>query len=256
MKINKLKKLKNGKYKLELENKEQITTYDSVILENNLLFNPNVDLELLTKINNENNYYDIYNKVIKMVSNKLRSEKEIKEFLVKNNLLDKDIEKMIYDLKNNKIIDDEKFVKAFIHDKVTFTNYGPFKIKDELLKHDIPNKIIDRELSYIDNSLFDEKVKKIVSKKVNSNHKYSNNILKKKIADELYNLGYKDYNLDEFHLYNDDNILKKEISKLYGKLSKKYNGKDLYFKIYQKLYQKGFSKENISKELNFLGFSE
>ena len=215
MKIKTIKKLKNGKYKLELENKEQITTYDSVILENNLLFNPNVDLELLNKINNDNNYYDIYNKVIKMVSNKLRSEKEIREFLVKNEL--SDIDKLIVELKNNKIIDDEKFVKAFIHDKVTFTNYGPFKIRDELLKHDIPDKIIDRELSYIDNNLFDDKVKKIVSKKISTNHKYSNNILKKKILDELYNLGYKDYNLDEFDLNDDDNILKKEISKLYEK---------------------------------------
>ena len=256
MKITAIKKLKGGKYKLELETKEQIITYDSIILENNLLFSRDIDLGLLTKINDENNYYDIYNKVIKMVGSKLRSEKEIKEFLVKNNLSDKDIDRMIYNLKENNIINDIKFARAFIHDKINFTNYGPNKIKDELLKNNIQIDIIEKEMSNIDNEIFDEKINKIINKKINSNHKYSNNILKKKICEELFNLGFSEYNLDKFIFFNEENILRKESLKQYNKLKNKYDGKELKLKLYQKLYQKGFTRELIEEELIFLNISE
>ena len=38
MEIKKITKLKSGKYKIEFMNKTTITTYDKIILENNLLF--------------------------------------------------------------------------------------------------------------------------------------------------------------------------------------------------------------------------
>ena len=253
MKIKNFKKLKNGKYKLEFDNKEKLITYDNVILENNLLFNSSIDEDLLNKINKENNYYDVYNKVLKMVGTKLRSEKEIKDFLIKNGLSDNDLDKIITNLKNQKIIDDIKYTKAYIHDKIAFTNYGPNKIRNELLNYVDPS-IIDEELELIEQSIFDEKVKKFILKKVNLNHKYSNAILKKKITDELYNLGFTNFNVDEF-LIEDDSIIKKECLKLYEKLSKKYTGKELIIKLTQKLYQKGFSRESINEEIDKLNVS-
>ena len=64
MKIEKIQKLKNNKYKIKLDSGDIINTYDDVILNNSLLFNKEIDLELLNKINNETLYYDCYNKRI------------------------------------------------------------------------------------------------------------------------------------------------------------------------------------------------
>lgn len=250
MKIRKVTKLKSGKYKLDLDNKDKIITYDNVILDNNLLFNPSIDNNLLSKINKENKYYDIYNKIIKMVGVRLRSEKEIKDILIKSGLEDNEIDNIISDLKDKKIIDDIKFTRAFIHDKIAFTNYGPNKIKSELLNH-VDSEIIDDELNNIDKSVFDEKVQKIISKKINQNHKYSKLILKKKITEELRNQGFDFVCIDEF-LIEDGSILKKECLKLYEKLSKKYSGNELILKMKQKLYQKGFSMELVNKEIEEL----
>lgn len=250
MKIRKVTKLKSGKYKLNLDNKDKIITYDNVILDNNLLFNSSIDNDLLIKISNENKYYDIYNKIIKMVGVRLRSEKEIKDILIKNGLEDKKIYNIISDLKSKKIIDDVKFTRAFIHDKMVFTNYGPNKIKSELLNY-VDSQIIDEELNNIDKSVFDEKMEKIISKKVNQNHKYSKLILKKKITEELRNQGFDCDCIDDF-LIDDENILKTECLKLYEKLSKKYSDKELVLKMKQKLYQKGFSMELINKEVEKL----
>ena len=66
MKINKIKK--NGKkYKIILDNGLEIKTFDDVIINNNLLYNKIIDDELLDKINKENEYYDVYNKVINLI---------------------------------------------------------------------------------------------------------------------------------------------------------------------------------------------
>ena len=51
MKIEKIQKLKNNKYKIKLDSGDIINTYDDVILNNSLLFNKEIDLELLNKIN-------------------------------------------------------------------------------------------------------------------------------------------------------------------------------------------------------------
>ena len=54
MKIQKIKKLKSGKYKLELEDGTSIQLYDEVILNHNLLFHKEIDSELFSQIDKEN----------------------------------------------------------------------------------------------------------------------------------------------------------------------------------------------------------
>ena len=53
MKIEKIKKLKSGKYKLELDNDQSIITYDDVILKNNLLYNKEIDNDKLNELYNK-----------------------------------------------------------------------------------------------------------------------------------------------------------------------------------------------------------
>ena len=60
MKIQKIKKLKSGKYKLELEDGTSIQLYDEVILNHNLLFHKEIDSELFSQIDKENSYYYNY----------------------------------------------------------------------------------------------------------------------------------------------------------------------------------------------------
>ena len=77
MKITKLKKLSNGKYKIELSNGDKITTYDEVILKYNLLYKKEIDMSLIKDLTQDNNYYDNYNKAIKFIGIRFRSTYEI-----------------------------------------------------------------------------------------------------------------------------------------------------------------------------------
>lgn len=65
---------------------KKIVTYDDVILSNNILFNNEINNDILNKLNIDTMYYDIYNKTIKYILTKLRSELEIENYLNKLNV--------------------------------------------------------------------------------------------------------------------------------------------------------------------------
>lgn len=249
MKIEKIKKLSNGKYKIQLENKEVITTYDEVILNENILFKKEIDNELLNKINNQNDYYKIYNKTLKYIMTKIRSEKEINIYLDKQNVEKIDKEKIIKKLKDNHMLNDKTYLKAFIADKVRLSSDGKEKIKKQLLEQNIDSKLIDEELEKYDEEI-KEKLEKLINKKIKTYYKYSEYIAKQKIKEYFINLGYKIDEIDEvlnkIKIENTDSI-KKEYEKQYNKLSKKYKDKELEYKLKNTLYQKGYKIDEINK---------
>lgn len=249
MKIEKLKRLPSGKYKIIFDDDSKLITYDDVILKNNLLFNKEVDNEKLEEINLDTEYYNIYNKVLNYIIKRKRSIKEIKEYIKKFNLSDEDSLLIIEIFKDNGLLNDRNFAKSFIADKTYLSNLGPNKIKEELLKHDIDIDIIDTELKKIPEDAVKEKLKKIINKKISSNNNKSNYMMKQKLLYELTNDGYdKDMIIELFNnLIADDNeIAKKEYNKIYNKLSSKYSGNELEGKIKQKMYQKGFDYSTIN----------
>lgn len=248
MKINKIKKLSGDKYKIELDNGEKITTYEDVLLEENILYKKEIDNELLNKINIKNDYYKIYTKTLKYIMTKIRSEKEINAYLDKQNLEQKDKEKIISKLKNNGMLNDNNFYIAYISDRIRLSNDGPYKIKNELLNHNIDLNKINEELSKY-NDLIYEKLEKLITKKIKTN-KDSEYILKQKLTNYFINLGYEKSMIDEIlnsiKIDNSDS-LKKEYEKQYKKLSKKYSGEELKYKIKNNLYQKGYKIDEINQ---------
>ena len=95
------------------------------------------------------------------------------------------------------------------------------------------------------------KLDKIISKKINSNHKYSNNKLKEKLLYDLSNEGYYKWMIEQVikskEFKEDDILVQKEYDKLFRKLSRKYDGTELTYQIKQRLYMKGFNSLEIEK---------
>lgn len=248
MRIKEIKKNKNGKYKIILDNDEIINTYDDVILNNGLLFHKEIDSELLNKLNAETNYYEIYNKIIKFIEKKLRSKKEIITFLNKNKVGESDKEKIINKLESIKLINDELFANAYSQDRINLSSDGPYKIINDLRKNDISEEIIEKVISKIDEDFIYEKLKKLIIKKIKSNHNKSNYMLKQKIVIDMTNLGYDKEMIIEIideNKCSNSNIINNEYKKIYTKFSKKYEGIELERLIKNKLIQKGFSSEEI-----------
>ena len=246
MKINKIKKLKSGKYKITIDDFD-IVVYDDIIIKHNILYKKSIDSALLKKISEENFYYENYNKALKYSLKKVRSEKEVIEYLNKLGVEKKDINNIINKLKDLNIVNELNYVRSYINDKVILSKDSINKIKKDLEDDGISANLIDEEINKLDNS-DKEKLEKLILKRITSNHKYSSYNLKNKILNEFLNLGYDYDDIIEIYEENkqdDYDILVKE----YNKLKYKYKDKEDYESIIiNKLYNKGFKYGDIKEE--------
>lgn len=259
MEIKGIKKLKNGQYKILLDEDKKIITYDDVILKNHLLYDKEIDNELLNKISNDTVYYDAYNKTIECIAKRMRSLKEVSNYLSKFNLGESKNKEIIENLIKIGLLNDKAFAKAYLNDRFNLSNFGPEKIKEELLSHEISETLIDELLLNIDYNDIKEKLIHLMEKKVRLNHKLSNYSLKQKLTIDFINLGFsKEVVIDALSsiTFGSNDILESTYQKIYLKLSKKFSGKDLLYKIKQKLYQMGFDINEINELLNKNNFDE
>lgn len=190
MKIEKYKKIKDGIYRVTLDNGTILDIYEDVIIKNNLLYKKNIDINLLNEIENDNNYQKVYNISLKYISVRLRSFYEVEVYLKNKGFSSEVIGYTIDKLKRNKLLDDELFARAFINDKLSFTSMGKYKLINELSKCRVSSEIIDKYILEIDDEIWCDRIVKLVNKYLKSNKKYSGNILKNKLYIYLVNLGY------------------------------------------------------------------
>lgn len=242
MKIKKFTKLKNGMYKISLENTE-FKIHEDLILEHNLLLTKKVTEEDIKKLEQENTKYEIYEIALKELKKRLRSKKELREILLKKEIPLTYIDNCIDILIKQGYLNDEIYAQSYIHDKILLTSDGPLKIEKELQKHEISEDIIQKYLSNYTSDVEEEKISKIIERQKKNNKKSKIAFQMKMKQYLINNLGFHSYIVDSL-LSNididDTDSYKKEYDKLYKKLSRKYEGTTLEYKIKEKLYQKGF----------------
>lgn len=251
MKIEKYQKLKSGKYKVYLEDDRKLELYEDSILKYNLLISKELDDELIEEIQKDNNYLDAYYLSLKYLDVRPRSKKEINDNLVKKGFDSEVIIDTIKKLERQGYINDVSFGRMYLNNKLITTSNGPLKIRKELQQHNLSDEDINNILEDYTEDIQIEKINKQINRIVKSNHNKGNVYIKRKINMDLNNEGFSsslvESAINSLELDDDENRAKIEYEKLYKKLSKKYSGSELEFKINQKLYQKGFhyEKKNI-----------
>lgn len=250
LKIEKMKKMANNKYKLFLENGQTITTYDEVILKHNILYHKELDEELLKKIEVDQEYYTLYNCSVQYMKKCIRSKKEMKDYLERQGVEEKDISKILKSLEEKGLINDALFCESFISDKFYLSHFGPLKIKKELENRWIDEELITKYIEKLSPEEIYNSLYKMMQKKISLDHKHSGSILKQKILSYFLEKGFEREMIHTIfdELYKEDlSVLKKEYEAIKRKLEKKYEGRELDYHLVQKLYQKGFLKEEIDK---------
>ena len=188
LKINKYEQIGVNKYRIYFVNGEIIDTYDNVITANELLLKKEIDLNLYNKINNETTLEENFIACKKYIDYRLRSTKEIKDYLKKKNISDNNIELIIDKLTKLKYLDDDNFCKSFINDKLKFTNKGTYQIIDELKKNNINSSIIDKYSCLINDDIMNERIIKLINKSLKNKKDISK--LRNKLYNNLVRLGY------------------------------------------------------------------
>lgn len=191
LRIDKYEKIGQSKYRLYLDNGEVIDTYDEVILKNELLIKKELDDYLYQKVVTESRIQEHYNACIKYISIRIRSTKEIIDYLKRKNVEAEDIDYITEKLTKEKFLNDNYFCECFIKDKLKFTTMGEYKILFELKKHNISPDIIEKNQYLISEDIMIEKIEKIITKQINSNRKLDKPKLRNKLYNHLLNAGYK-----------------------------------------------------------------
>ena len=190
MKIEKYEKISALKYRLYLDNGEVIDTYDDVILENELLLKKELDAHLYNKILIDTNLQEYYNACVKYIQTRLRSTKEIDDYLKRKQVTEEDRIFIIEKLTKKGLLNDKYFTKCFINDKLKFTNMGEYRIINELKKLNISPTIIEENKYLFNEEIIQEKINKKIEKAIKSNHKLDNYKLRNKLYNSLLRDGY------------------------------------------------------------------
>lgn len=245
MKIQSYKKKKTNIYEITLSNNEKISLYDDVILKYELLLKKEITDSDLKQIIEYNSFIESYNIALKYLNTKLRTEKEIRKKLA--NYEKKAIDYAVNRLIKEGYINNSLYIKSYINDEINLKMTGPNKILFDLKKTGFKEDEILNYLNTFDNEIWLNKINKYVLKKVNSNHNLSGLILKQKLLQDLQNKGFykNDINniLSEFDFNDDKEIYEKEYQKQKNKLSRKYSGEELEYRLKIALLKKGFKRE-------------
>lgn len=242
--------MKDNRYQVFFDDGTTEKLYDETIIKYNLLVNKDNFEQISDEVMKENGLNDAYYKGLNYIMKRLRTEKEVYDYL------SKDYEKVIVDdvvnkLRDNNFFDEDVYIKAYVNDQVNLSQNGPYKIVDSLKKLGFEEKKINNYLAGIDDDVWQEKLRKLVEKKISGNHQYSLIKLKEKLYYDLMNLGYEkemiNREVNNVSIDNSNDILLREYEKQYRKLSKKFAGQNLRYQLKMKLLAKGFSSSDIEE---------
>ena len=81
-------------------------------------------------------------------------EFDLNRKLVNWGILSAERKELLQSLKDNRLLDDERFAKAYANDKARFSAWGPHKIRIELLKRRINTGVINNALRNVESEVW------------------------------------------------------------------------------------------------------
>ena len=94
----------------------------------------------------------------------MRSESEIRNYLKKYTKDINYIDKLINKLKDNNYINEELYLKSYLHDKINLSMDGPLKIKKDLENMSFNLNDIEDKLQIYTKDIINEKIERYINK--------------------------------------------------------------------------------------------
>jgi regulatory protein len=198
-----------------------------------------------------------YNRAINYLARRMRSEKEIRDYLAEKEIEQPIINEVIHKLAAQKYINDEEYALSYVRTQINTTDKGPDLIRMELKERGINEGIIKHAIAEYPFEDQVEKAIKVAEKVIKKNSKESQRIVKQKAEQFLLRKGYSfDVILLALTEADTDKELDDEMEairyqgeKTHRKYSK-FTGFEYTQKMKQALFRKGFSMDLIEKYLD------
>lgn len=217
-----------------------------------------INKEEIERIIYEETIRKAYNKAIHFLSFRIRSEKEVREYLTKKEIDHTVIPVVIKRLLKEKYISDSAFADAFVRTRIELSLKGPEFIKRELMDKGISDEIISESIKIFTYEKQIEKVNKLIEKKKKKNKFTSSQEQIRKLIAMINQQGFvyevvkeaiaKLFERSEVNDVDDWDAIIYQGEKAYKKY-KQIEGWEKKQKIKQFLFRRGFTIDLIERFL-------
>lgn len=94
-----------------------------------------------------------------------RCPQQVREHLRQWGAEPRETENVIEALKANRFLDEERFCRAFTHDKVAYQSWGRMKIRAALMAYRLPSAVIEVALDDIDETAYNRNLSHLIQQK-------------------------------------------------------------------------------------------
>ncbi|MEH7392464.1 recombination regulator RecX [Bacillus sp. JJ1474] len=247
------------RYNIFLDEKYAFSVDEDVIIKHSLKKGMELDEFSISEIAYQDDIRKAYNRAIQYLSKRMRSEKEIRQYLAEKDVAEMIIREVIHKLYEYQFLDDKEYAIAFVRTSMNTTDKGSRIIRGELRDKGITENLIElamREYSY-ENEF--ETALKLCEKFVQKNSKDSSRVMRQKLEQMLYRKGYSMEMIQAAITETDTDkgedlemtALRSHAEKAHRKFSA-LSDFEYEQKMKQTLYRKGFSIELIEQMIEEL----
>lgn len=245
---------RKGRYNIYINDVFAFGVDEEVLLKFELKKGLHVTKELQKRIESEESYYKAYQMTLNYLSHSLRTEKQIKDYLVKKEI-DLYTERIIETLKELKWLDDLNYAESYVRTMANVNRKGPRNIEQDLKQKGVSeNNILDALEEYpeeqqIENAIYLAE-KKWAKMKKNSSFESIQKV-KQYLVNKGYSFEFADQAIEAIDTDKDPDeeyrALEKQADKAHRRYSRKYEGYQLSQRLRTFIYSKGFPNELINR---------
>jgi regulatory protein len=154
-----------GRYNVFVDDKFSFSLDEIQLVKIGLKKNDEISEERLSELKSESDFGKNYIRAVDLISRRLRSEKEVRDYAFRKNWTKENTEKVIERLHERGFLNDEKFAESFVCSRANLRNFSKRKMILELRKKGIKLEIVEKTLASNEN--FDElsALKNLIAKK-------------------------------------------------------------------------------------------
>ena len=154
-----------GRYNVFVDEKYSFSLDETQLVKINLRKGAKISEENLTELKGESDFGKNYIRAVDLISRRLRSEKEIRDYAWRKQWSKENLEKVVERLHERGYLNDEKFAESFVRSRANLRNFSKRKMKMELMKKGIKSEIIEKVLDESEDFDEDQALKNLIAKK-------------------------------------------------------------------------------------------
>jgi len=248
---------RKGRYNVFIDDTFAFGVDEEVLIKFDLRKGVHVSKEFQRQIESEESYNKAYQKTLNYLNYSLRSEKQVRDYLKKNEF-DLYSERIIESLKDSQLIDDLNFAQSYVRTQANVKQKGPRNIEQKLKHRGVSDTDIMTALEeYPPEQQFENAVV-LAEKKWNKTRNSSEFEAVQKVKKYLVNKGYEfsmaDQAIEEINTEKETEeeyeALVKQGDKAHRRYQRKYEGYELKQRLKRYLYSKGYPNELIRRYID------